>query len=159
MIRVHAAHTRLDMPREFIVTASVPHLLKNKNKYRTESIEAHWERLALEHATHLDRLEDIVGFEPCEPVAPVAPYLGGKKLLAKKLVPLLRTIPHRAYVEPFVGMGGVFFRRNFVSSCEVINDLNGDVANLFRVLKWHYVPLMDILRWQITSRAALTFTN
>ncbi|MFT8890809.1 MAG: DNA adenine methylase [Acetobacter papayae] len=106
----------------------------------------------MEYATHLDHLEDRVGFEPCEPVVPVAPYLGGKKLLAKKLVPLLKAIPHRAYVEPFVGMGGIFFRRNFVSSCEVINDLNGDVANLFRVLKWHYVPLMDILRWQITSR-------
>lgn len=107
----------------------------------------------MEHAPHFNHMEDIVGLEPCEPVAPVAPYLGGKKLLAKKLVPLLRAIPHRAYVEPFVGMGGVFFRRNFVSSCEVINDLNGDVANLFRVLKWHYVPLIDILRWQITSRA------
>ncbi|MFT9251597.1 MAG: DNA adenine methylase [Acetobacter okinawensis] len=88
----------------------------------------------------------------CTPVSPVAPYLGGKKLLAKKIIPLLRSIPHRAYVEPFVGMGGVFFRRDFVSPCEVINDLNGDVANLFRVLKWHYVPLMDVLRWQITSR-------
>lgn len=63
----------------------------------------------MEHAPHFNHLEDIVGFEPCEPVVPVAPYLGGKKLLAKKLVPLLRAIPHRAYVEPLVGMGGVFF--------------------------------------------------
>ncbi|MFT8932117.1 MAG: DNA adenine methylase [Acetobacter syzygii] len=91
-------------------------------------------------------------FINCAPVLPVAPYLGGKRILSKKIVPLLRSIPHRAYVEPFVGMGGVFFRRNFVSYCEVINDLNGDVANLFRILKWHYVPLMDILRWQLTSR-------
>lgn len=90
---------------------------------------------------------------PVSPVAPVAPYLGGKKILSKKIVPLLRSIPHRAYVEPFVGMGGVFFRRNFVSQCEVINDLNGDVANLFRILQRHYVPLMDMLRWQIASRS------
>ena len=88
----------------------------------------------------------------CDPVSPVAPYLGGKKLLAKGLVAKLRGIPHRAYVEPFVGMGGIFFRRDFISPCEVINDLNGDVANLFRILQRHYVPLMDMLRWQITSR-------
>ncbi|WP_256888315.1 DNA adenine methylase [Acidomonas methanolica] len=43
------------------------------------------------------------------------------------------------------------YRAVFVE-CEVINDLNRDVANLFRILQRHYVPLMDMLRWQITSR-------
>lgn len=89
---------------------------------------------------------------PCAPVSPVAPYLGGKRLLSKRLVPLLGAIRHRAYVEPFVGMGGIFFRRDFISPCEVINDLNGDVANLFRILQRHYVPFMDMLRWQVASR-------
>lgn len=90
--------------------------------------------------------------QPCVPVNPVAPYLGGKKLLSKGLVTRLRDIPHRAYVEPFVGMGGIFFRRDFISPCEVINDLNGEVANLFRILQRHYVALMDMFRWQLTSR-------
>lgn len=90
---------------------------------------------------------------PCNPVNPVAPYLGGKRLLSKRIVSMLRDIEHRAYVEPFVGMGGIFFRRDFISPCEVINDLNRDVANLFRILQRHYVPLMDMLRWQVASRA------
>lgn len=49
-------------------------------------------------------------------------------------------------------MGGVFFRRPWVTPCEVINDLSRDVSGLFRVLQRHHVPLMDMLRWQITSR-------
>jgi len=49
-------------------------------------------------------------------------------------------------------MGGVFLRRPFQAPCEVINDLNRDIACLFRILQHHYIPLMDMLRWQITSR-------
>lgn len=90
--------------------------------------------------------------KPIQPVKPVAPYLGGKLRLASRIIEKMRVIPHSAYVEPFVGMGGVFLRRDFYVGCEVINDLNRDVANLFRILQWHYVPLMDILRWQITTR-------
>lgn len=92
-------------------------------------------------------------FEPTRPCAPVAPYLGGKRHLAETIVARLAEIPHTAYVEPFVGMGGIFLRRPFRVKSEVINDVSGDVANLFRVLQRHFVPLMDMLRWQITSRA------
>lgn len=90
---------------------------------------------------------------PVDPVVPVAPYLGGKRNLASRVIARLQAIPHQAYVEPFVGMGGVFLRRPFSVECEVINDLNRDVANLFRILQRHYVPLMDAMRWQLTTRA------
>lgn len=83
---------------------------------------------------------------------PVAPYIGGKRRLAARLIEIQSEIKHTAYVEPFVGMGGVFFRRPWTSQCEVINDLSRDVSGLFRVLQKHYVPLMDMLRWQLTSR-------
>lgn len=89
---------------------------------------------------------------PRDPVLPVAPYLGGKRNLARRIIERLRAVEHTIYVEPFVGMGGVFLRRPFSVECEVINDLNRDVSNLFRVLQRHYVALMDMLRWQITSR-------
>lgn len=85
-------------------------------------------------------------------VKPVAPYIGGKRRLAARLIEIQSKIKHAAYVEPFVGMGGVFFRRPWISPCEVINDLSRDVSGLFRVLQRHYVPLMDMLRWQVTSR-------
>lgn len=87
------------------------------------------------------------------PASPAAPYIGGKRNLASRLVALIATIPHKTYVEPFVGMGGVFLRRPYRAPVEVINDISSDVANLFRILQRHYVPLMDMLRWQITSRS------
>lgn len=87
------------------------------------------------------------------PVSPAAPYLGGKRNLARRICAILRDIPHQTYVEPFVGMGGIFLRRDQRPKAEVINDLSGDVANLFRILQRHYEAFMDMLRWQLTSRA------
>lgn len=87
------------------------------------------------------------------PVKPVAPYMGGKSRLAPRIIQRLSAIQHDCYVEPFIGMGGVFLRRPYRSRVEVINDISRDVSTLFRVLQRHYVPLMDMLRWQITSRA------
>ena len=51
---------------------------------------------------------------------PVAPYIGGKRNLAGRLVELIETIPHTTYAEPFVGMGGVFLRRRMAPKAEVI---------------------------------------
>ncbi|WP_174290991.1 DNA adenine methylase [Sphingomonas bacterium] len=85
-------------------------------------------------------------------IKPVAPYLGGKRNLAKRLCALIDTIPHRSYIEPFVGMGGVFLRRPRPAPVEVINDLSGDVANLFRIVRRHYEPFVDALRWLPASR-------
>lgn len=99
------------------------------------------------------QLESHSEFETAHPADPVAPYLGGKRRLAARIIPRLQAIPHEAYVEPFVGMGGVFLRRPWRAKAEVINDVSRDVATLFRVLQRHYVPLMDMLRWQLTSRA------
>ena len=59
------------------------------------------------------------GLIAARPAAPVAPYLGGKRNLAKRIIERLQTIPHHCYVEPFVGMGGVFLRRPFRARAEV----------------------------------------
>lgn len=85
-------------------------------------------------------------------VEPVAPWMGGKRNLAKRLVKLISSIEHDTYAEAFVGMGGVFLRRSYVPKCEVINDFSGDVANLFRILQRHYPQFLDCLKFQITSR-------
>ena len=90
---------------------------------------------------------------PAAPAVPPAPYLGGKRRLASRIIERIALIQHTTYVEPFCGMGGVFLRRPFRAKAEVINDLSQDVANLFRVLQRHYVAFMDMLRWQLTSRA------
>ena len=87
-----------------------------------------------------------------DPVRPPAGYIGGKRRLAARLVEAIAAVPHATYAEPFVGMGGVFFRRRSRPPAEVINDRNGEVANLFRILQRHYVPFVEMMRWQLTSR-------
>lgn len=87
-----------------------------------------------------------------EPLRPVAPYVGGKRNLARRLTALIEETPHTTYAEPFVGMGGIFLRRRRRPQCEIINDLSGDVSNLFRILQVHYAPFMDMLRYQVASR-------
>lgn len=91
--------------------------------------------------------------EPVTPVRPAAPYLGGKRNLAKRLCELIAATPHTLYAEPFVGMGGVFLRRTAKPKAEVINDISGDVVTLFRVLQEHYPYFIDMLKWRLTSRA------
>lgn len=86
------------------------------------------------------------------PAAPVAPWMGGKKALHRTLIDRIEQIPHKTYVEPFVGMGGVFLRRHFRPKLEVANDLNGEIVNLFRILQRHYPQLLEVMRFQITSR-------
>jgi DNA adenine methylase len=92
------------------------------------------------------------GYRRVAPMRPVAPYVGGKKQLAARLVALIEQVPHATYAEPFVGMGGVFLRRSVAPKAEVINDASGDVANLFRILREHYSPLMDLLRFTFAAR-------
>lgn len=86
------------------------------------------------------------------PVSPVAPWLGGKRNLAKTILPILDAIPHATYAEPFVGMGGIFFKRQAQPKSEVINDLGKDVANLFRILQRHYPQFLETLRFQLCTR-------
>ncbi|MEO5336861.1 MAG: DNA adenine methylase [Magnetospirillum sp. WYHS-4] len=83
---------------------------------------------------------------------PPAAWLGGKRNLARRIVARIEAIPHSTYAEPFLGMGGVFFRRRQAPEAEVVNDLNRDVANLFRILQRHFPQFMDTLRFQLTTR-------
>jgi len=78
--------------------------------------------------------------------------VGGKKQLARSLAERIEQIPHDLYGEAFAGMAGVFFKRRLAPPVEVLNDLNRDVATFFRVLQHHYQALMDMLKWQLSSR-------
>ncbi|HEY3695560.1 MAG TPA: DNA adenine methylase [Phenylobacterium sp.] len=90
---------------------------------------------------------------PVQPTKPAAPYIGGKRYLSRRLVAMIAAVPHRTYAEPFVGMGGVFLRRESRPQSEVINDWSRDVATFYRVLQRHYVAFLEMLRFQITTRA------
>ena len=86
-------------------------------------------------------------------VKPVAPYIGGKRNLAKRLCRVIDAHDHHTYAEPFVGMGGIFLRRSQPARAEFMNDRSKDVYTLFRVLQEHYVAFLDLLRFQITTQA------
>ncbi|NWE54092.1 DNA adenine methylase [Brevundimonas sp. P7753] len=89
---------------------------------------------------------------PVSTVRPVAPWIGGKRNLARRLCALIEATPHDLYAEPFVGMGGVFFRRRRRPKCEMINDYSGEVANLFRCMRAHAGPLTELTAWTFSSR-------
>lgn len=94
-----------------------------------------------------------VGMIPTSPVRPAAGYIGGKRNLAKPINARIDATPHDGYAEVFVGMAGIFLRRTARPKVEVINDWSEDVSTFFRILQRHYVAFLDMLRWQVTSRA------
>jgi DNA adenine methylase len=77
------------------------------------------------------------------------PYVGGKNRLATKIISLLPE--HTTYVEPFAGGAQVLFHKP-PSEVEVLNDLDFDVVNFFRVCQWHYEELVRYLRYCLVSR-------
>jgi DNA adenine methylase len=76
-------------------------------------------------------------------------YIGGKSLLAKTIV--ARLPPHLTYVEPFAGGAKVFFHKPR-SKIEVLNDLDGELVNFYRVCQSHYSELVRYLRFMLVSR-------
>lgn len=76
-------------------------------------------------------------------------YYGGKQTLLKYLLPLIPA--HRLYCEPFFGGGAVFFAKP-KSEVEVINDINGEIVNFFKVLKSNFPELQKEIRATLHSR-------
>ena len=54
------------------------------------------------------------------PIRPAAAYIGGKRRLGELLARRIEGVPHEIYAEPFVGMGGLFFRRRWAPRRVVI---------------------------------------
>jgi len=81
-------------------------------------------------------------------IGPLA-YIGGKNRLAKQIIS--RLPPHVAYVEPFAGGAQVFFHKQ-PSKVEVLNDLDFEIVNFFRVCQHHYEELVRYLNYCLISR-------
>lgn len=80
---------------------------------------------------------------------PVFAWQGGKRWLVKELLPLIPV--HKTYVELFCG-GGALLCAKAKSSCEVINDKNSELVNLYRIVKYHLEELFRELDWCLNSR-------
>lgn len=80
-------------------------------------------------------------------------YVGGKSRLAKRIVELLPE--HTAYVEPFSGGAQVFFYKT-PSKIEVLNDLDGELVNFYRICQSHHAELIRYMHFLVLSRKWFT---
>jgi DNA adenine methylase len=60
-------------------------------------------------------------------------YPGGKSYLAKRIIDLMP--PHIHYCEPYFGGGSVLFNKDPGGISEVVNDIDGELTNFWRVLR------------------------
>lgn len=80
---------------------------------------------------------------------PLIPWIGGKRRLIKEILPW--ALPHTCYVEPFAGAAALLFAKG-ISKVEVLNDVNADLVNLYRVVRHHLDEFVRQFRWALTSR-------
>jgi DNA adenine methylase len=80
---------------------------------------------------------------------PIIPWIGGKRRLADRLIPQFP--PHTCYVEVFAGGAALYFLRP-PAEVEVINDINGELINLYRVVKCHLEEFVRQFKFALSSR-------
>ena len=75
-------------------------------------------------------------------LAPILKWVGGKRQLLHEIMPL---IPKKVstYVEPFVGGGAVLFE--YQPKKAIINDLNEELMNVYKVIKESPNELIELL--------------
>ena len=80
---------------------------------------------------------------------PIIPWIGGKRRIADTL--LNRFPAHTCYVEVFAGGAALYFMKH-PAEVEVINDVNGDVIGLYRVVQSHLEEFVRQFKWALSSR-------
>ena len=80
-------------------------------------------------------------------------WIGGKKLLRQTII---ENFPDKKqfnkYVEVFGGAGWVLFAKERHAANEVYNDINSNLTNLFKCVKYHAEELQKELNFTINSR-------
>lgn len=59
--------------------------------------------------------------------------------------------PHTTYLEPYFGSGAIFFNKER-AKLETINDIDGNITNLFRIIRDRREDLINLIRWTPYSR-------
>lgn len=78
-------------------------------------------------------------------------WIGGKKLLRKAI---LEEFPkdYERYIEVFGGAGWILFAKDSHAQMEVFNDVNSNLINLYRCVKYHPEALQKEIEWNLVSR-------
>ncbi len=76
-------------------------------------------------------------------------YPGAKWRIAEWILSYMPE--HKVYLEPFFGSGAVFFKKE-PSYIETINDINGDIVNLFKVCREQPEKLSQLIQYTPFAR-------
>ncbi len=76
-------------------------------------------------------------------------WIGGKSLLRAQIISLLPE--HACYVEVFAGAAWVLFGKQ-PSAVEVLNDIDGDLVNFFRIIKTKLSEFLKSFEFELVSR-------
>lgn len=80
-------------------------------------------------------------------------WIGGKKALRKIILEQFpETGSFDRYIEVFGGAAWVLFALEKPAKLEIYNDVNGELVNLFRCVKYHPAAVQDELSWLLMSR-------
>lgn len=75
--------------------------------------------------------------------------MGGKSKLRKTIIEMIPE--HTCYVELFFGAGWVYFGKE-PSKVEVINDIDKELINLFKMIKYHAPEVERLLKYEFSGR-------
>lgn len=75
--------------------------------------------------------------------------LGGKSRSRKQIIEMIPK--HTCYCEPFFGAGWVYFGKD-KSKVEVINDIDKELINLFKMIKYHAPEIERMLEYEFSCR-------
>ena len=87
--------------------------------------------------------------------SPIIPWMGGKRKLASRLIPKFPN--HSCYVELFCGGAALYFLKSEPAKVEVINDMDGELINLYRVVQNHLEEFVKQFKWALTSRTMFSW--
>lgn len=76
-------------------------------------------------------------------------YYGGKQKLVTTILPLFPE--HDLYTEPFAGGAALFFSKE-PSEIEVLNDMNSELINFYKVLQQDFISLQKKINITLHSR-------
>lgn len=79
-------------------------------------------------------------------------WIGGKKLLRKKICEEINKTNYKNYIEVFGGAGWVLFYEERKGKNEIYNDYNSELVKLFKCMKYHSRAVKEELSYLLNSR-------